>query len=154
EVRASCVIGVDGAHGPEAVAVLVLRDERADVAKLVERANALLNPTQRMRRWIIWPEPDFPRTPTHKVRKNLVKQTLASETESVSGTQRQAQPLLDILAEFSQQPVSQLAASANLSSALKLDSLGRVELAGALEDRFQIELDETALTSATTLAEL
>ncbi len=154
EVRASCVIGVEGARGPEAVAVLILRAERADVAQIVERANTLLNPAQQMRRWMIWREPDFPRTPTLKVRKNLVKQALALETEAASVAQPQAQPLLEILAGVSQQPINQLAESANLSGALKLDSLGRVELASALEDRFQIELDEAAITSATTLADL
>jgi long-chain acyl-CoA synthetase len=154
EVRASCVIGVAGARGPEALAVLILRDERADPAQVVERANALLNPAQQMRRWVIWHEPDFPRTPTHKVRKNLVKQALAVGTETSSVAQPQAQPLLEILAGISQQSADRIAESTNLGRDLKLDSLGRVELASALEDRFQIELDEAAITSATTLADL
>jgi len=42
----------------------------------------------------------------------------------------------------------------NLSDDLKLDSLGRVQLLGALEDRYQIELDEAALTPETTLGDL
>src|SRR4030095_9537535 len=45
-------------------------------------------------------------------------------------------------------------AKANLSADLKLDSLGRVQLLGALEDRYQIELDESALTPETTLGDL
>ncbi|MBO0726229.1 MAG: 1-acyl-sn-glycerol-3-phosphate acyltransferase, partial [Blastocatellia bacterium] len=45
-------------------------------------------------------------------------------------------------------------AKANLSADLKLDSLGRVQLLGALEDRYQIELDEAALTQETTLGEI
>jgi long-chain acyl-CoA synthetase len=154
EVRASCVIGVAGARGPEAVAVLILRDKQADAAQIVERANMLLSQAQQMRRWVIWREPDFPRTPTHKVRKNLVKDALEDEAETSSVKRPPAQPLLEILAGISQQPISQLAESANLSRDLKLDSLGRVELASALEDRFQIELDEAAITSATTLADL
>jgi long-chain acyl-CoA synthetase len=37
---------------------------------------------------------------------------------------------------------------------LKLDSLGRVELMSALEERYQIEIDEAAFTSATTLRDI
>jgi long-chain acyl-CoA synthetase len=37
---------------------------------------------------------------------------------------------------------------------LKLDSLGRVELLSALEDHYQVELDEAALTAATTLGDV
>jgi long-chain acyl-CoA synthetase len=44
--------------------------------------------------------------------------------------------------------------SANLANELKLDSLGRVELLSALEDQYQIELDEAAITEATTIADI
>jgi len=47
-----------------------------------------------------------------------------------------------------------LNASANLADDLKLDSLGRVELLSALEDQYQIELDEAAITEATTIADI
>jgi long-chain acyl-CoA synthetase len=47
-----------------------------------------------------------------------------------------------------------LSLSANLSDDLKLDSLGRVELLSALEDQYQIELDEAAITEATTLGDI
>jgi long-chain acyl-CoA synthetase len=44
--------------------------------------------------------------------------------------------------------------AASLSDDLKLDSLGRVELLSALEDQYQIELDEAAITEATTIADI
>jgi long-chain acyl-CoA synthetase len=44
--------------------------------------------------------------------------------------------------------------SAKLSDDLKLDSLGRVELLSALEDQYQIELDEAAITEATTIGDI
>ncbi len=44
--------------------------------------------------------------------------------------------------------------SASLSTDLKLDSLGRVELLSALEDRYQIEIDEASFTAATTVGEV
>lgn len=147
EVRVSCVVGVDGARGPEAVAVLILRQEKADPAVLVERANEGLNTAQQMRRWFVWTEPDFPRTPTHKIRKNLVKQVVAAEGRPAADAPVQAQPLHALITSLSGQ-------AAEAGTPLKLDSLGRVELASALEDRFQIEVDEAAITADTTLADL
>lgn len=160
EVRASCVIGLDGPRGPEPVAVLLLREAQADPARIVERANALLSAAQQIRRWELWPEADFPRTPTHKVRKNLVKQaliaeavaggnpsSLAASSLAASSLAAIAQPLHELIERLTGQP-------ATADAPLKLDSLGRVELASALEDRFQLELDEAALTAATTLADL
>jgi long-chain acyl-CoA synthetase len=44
--------------------------------------------------------------------------------------------------------------SANLEMDLKLDSLGRVELLGALEDHYQVDIDEAAFTAATTVGEI
>ncbi|HYK22898.1 MAG TPA: 1-acyl-sn-glycerol-3-phosphate acyltransferase, partial [Pyrinomonadaceae bacterium] len=44
--------------------------------------------------------------------------------------------------------------SANLANDLKLDSLGRVELLSALEDHYQIEIDEAAITEATTVGDI
>src|SRR5258706_12384200 len=37
---------------------------------------------------------------------------------------------------------------------LKLDSLGRVELLGELEDHYQVDIDEAAFTAATTVADI
>lgn len=147
EVRTSCVIGVEGGRSPEPLAVLLLRDEHADPAAVVERANALLAPAQQLRRWFVWLEPDFPRTPTHKVRKNLVKQVVSAQTEFTAHPQPSAQPFIELVASLS-------GAAITAGETLKLDSLGRVELASALEDRFQLELDEAAITPATTLADL
>ena len=44
--------------------------------------------------------------------------------------------------------------NANLEGDLRLSSLDRVELLGAIEDRYQIDLNETRFTAATTLGEL
>jgi long-chain acyl-CoA synthetase len=84
-----------------------------------------------MRRWALWEEPDFPRTPTHKIRKAVVREKVLSQDVG-----RQAGFTLG---------------DKNLQG---LDSLGRVALLGELEDRYQIELDEAALTAQTTAQDL
>ena len=152
EIKTSCVIGVEGAQGPEPLAVLILREEDADPVEVVKRANAQLNQSQQMRRWFVWNDPDFPRTPTRKVRKQIVKEAVlakapvaapASIQLSGPGGPGGGSSLVELITSISGDP-----------SILKLDSLGRVQLLSALEDRYQIELDEAALTPATTLGDI
>ncbi len=49
---------------------------------------------------------------------------------------------------------SQLSADANLESELNLNSLDRVALLSALEDRYQIDLSETRFAAVSTVGEL
>ena len=160
EVKASCVVGVEGPRGPEPMAALILRDENADAAEVVRRANAQLSQPQHIRRWFIWPEADFPRTQTRKVRKPIVKEAAlarTSETPTAAPASTRDSSLVELIVSISGDPSTlnnQPDAKANLSADLKLDSLGRVQLLGALEDRYQIEIDEAALTPETTLGDL
>jgi long-chain acyl-CoA synthetase len=159
EVKASCVVGVEGPRGPEPMAALILRDENVAAAEVVKRANTQLSQPQQIRRWFIWPEPDFPRTLTRKVRKPIVKEAALSRISEAPGAPASTMDssLVELIASVSGDPsmISRLPdTKANLSADLKLDSLGRVQLLGALEDRYQIELDEAALTPETTLGDL
>lgn len=154
EIRVSCVVGVDGASGPEPLAVLVLRDEKADAAGVIRRANALLNSSQQIRLWFVWPEPDFPRTPTQKIRKQLVKDFALQQTEGGPLAAGQADQQVDQQVDQRASPLAALVAKLGGGGLKQLDSLGRVALLSALEDRYQIELDEAALTPETTLGDL
>jgi long-chain acyl-CoA synthetase len=59
------VLGPDGV-GQDAV--------RAHVDAALKEANANLGPNQRIVAWRLWPEPDFPRTHTLKVRRDPVRE--------------------------------------------------------------------------------
>ncbi|HEY2964506.1 MAG TPA: AMP-binding protein [Pyrinomonadaceae bacterium] len=134
EIRASCVVSVDGPRGSEPFAVIIPRHPNANVAAAINHANERLAEYQKIRRWSIWPEPDFPRTATQKVLKRAVSDQLQSATPNSS----------DLL---SLDPAVRL-------SELQLDSLGRVELLSTLEDRYQISIDEAAFTAATTVGDV
>jgi long-chain acyl-CoA synthetase len=152
EIRESCVISTDN-HDP--LAVLIPSDDAADVAAAVQRANESLAPYQQIRHWVLWPESDFPRTTTtQKVIKRIVATTV--QKLPAGNAQYTAQPSSLLLQQIARLggATEQAAPSANLDADLKLDSLGRVELLSALEDRYQIELDEAAFTAATTLGEI
>ena len=62
--------------------------------------------------------------------------------------------LVEIIARISKDESATFDPSAKLGADLKLDSLGRVELLSALEDRYQLDIDEAAFHDATTLAEV
>ncbi|HKP82286.1 MAG TPA: AMP-binding protein, partial [Pyrinomonadaceae bacterium] len=144
EIKESTVIPLPGSKGTEALAVLIRRDDHVDLNAVVERANDSLAEFQRIRHWIVWPESDFPRTTgTRKVMKGQVAAALENTVAPLS---------LPVLSRIT--GAASLNKSAKLAEDLKLDSLGRVELLSALEDQYQIELDEAAVTEATTIADI
>ena len=156
EIKESAVIQLDGRLGPEPVAVLILRDPDLDARQPITRANQLLAEHQRVRRWFVWPDEDFPRTPTHKIRKQIVADRVRAQ--SVGGLPSSAVThegsVATVVKEISREPIVNLDPSAKLGIDLKLDSLARVELLSALEDRYQVEIDEASFTDATTLADV
>ncbi len=76
EIKLSAVVGVEGPRGPEPLAVLILKEPGTDPAPAVERANETLARHQHVRRWAVWPDTDFPRTATQKVRKRDIVERL------------------------------------------------------------------------------
>ncbi|HZI18751.1 MAG TPA: AMP-binding protein [Pyrinomonadaceae bacterium] len=166
EIKMSAVVGVEGPRGPEPVAVVIPR--RADgggeeVAAAVERANATLARHQQVLTWHLWPDADFPRTPTQKVRKRDIVARLGLERgpgatsdaeviddNSQNGVEVSEASLLGLISSL--QPPAP--GSNPTDPTLRLDSLGRVELMSAIEDRYQIEVDEASFTEATTVADI
>jgi long-chain acyl-CoA synthetase len=162
EVAACVVVPVETAFGPEACAVLVLRGAPERASAVLQNANARLAEFQRIRRWEIWPEPDLPRTSTGKVKRAVVtawlgsRQDGAGRTTSAAGTDW----LLALISHITGEgvPGDQEVRSANhdlrLSEDLRLDSLGRVQLMDALEERLGIALDQEEYARVETLREL
>ena len=142
EIRASCVVAIEDARGTEPHAAIIPHNPHADIAAAVKRANEQLADYQQIRRWSIWPEPDFPRTSTHKILKREVSDVL----KSAAANPPIVFPQLSLI-------IGAVDPSTRLSD-LQLDSLGRVELLSALEDRYQVSLDEAAFTAATTVSDV
>ena len=159
-IRTSAVVGVEGRQGPEPVAVLLLRNPERDAAAAVANANRELAAHQQIRHWFIWPDADFPRTPTLKVRKPVLEEWIRSQAQDAEtdvsdvGARSGVSPLGALLGKVSKEAPTTLDPSLRLDSDLKLDSLGRVELLSLLEDHYQVELDEARITSATTLGDV
>ena len=50
---------------------------RADIERIVQRRQQALGIHQRIDAWRLWPEPDFPRTHTLKIRRDAVREWAA-----------------------------------------------------------------------------
>ena len=79
---------------------------------------------------------------------------IGNEQKSATAGNGAAPLSLPVLSRIAGTQPNGLSLSASLAGDLKLDSLGRVELLSALEDQYQIELDEAAITEATTVADV
>ena len=152
EVRASCVVAWPVGHGEEPLAAIILRHDGAEITEVIEQANKSLAEHQRIRRWQIWPEPDFPRTATDKILKREVISRIKQATEPSGNVGGSSSFIVSTAAKITGETVSASDDSGlNLATDLKLDSIGRIELLSALEERYEIDLDEAAFTAATTV---
>jgi long-chain acyl-CoA synthetase len=120
----------------------------------VKLANEGLADFQRIRRWYVWPEKDFPRTSTQKPRANAIRDYVLSQLANSSAPTAPSGSLEELIGRVTGRPASHLKPESNLATDLQLSSIDRVELLSALEDRFQVDLNESKFSSATTVGEL
>ena len=157
QVIESIVIPLHDDVGEKVHAVLILDDPSADPEPLVREANAKLEPHQRVRSWSIWPQDEFPRTPsTMKIRRGEVARRVAAEKNLQKGREarEEATGVQGALARVIGKTPRQLGADVRLSEDLGLSSLERVELLAQVEQQYGIQLDEEEFAGIQTTAEL
>ncbi len=124
QVKAATVVEAQQQYGPEPLAVVVMEPGQ-DPAAAIAGANQRLAEFQQMRRWIVWPEPDLPRTSTGKTLRREVARRIAN-------------------GEVGENP------KATSSQELNLDSLARVQLQAELEQKYGLVIADTALETVKT----
>jgi long-chain acyl-CoA synthetase len=156
-VRDCVVVGLERDGNAEPCAVILLRSLNesgadADARAAVEKANGRLAPFQQMRRWFVWRDADFPRTPTQKPMLRRIQEVVQNELDGQRdlATATSSGPLGDLLARVSRGR----AISDDASGTLQLSSVERVDLLSALEDRYQVDLSESEFTKTQSLAGL
>jgi long-chain acyl-CoA synthetase len=167
DVAACAIVPVQTPLGPEPCAVLALRAAPEQAAQIVQKANAQLADYQRIRRWAVWPEPDLPRTSTGKAKRADVAAWLAEQDvgqrepdTADAASIASSDWLLALISHLTGERISvnQENTSENdkllLAEDLHLDSLGRVQLLDALEDRLGIALNEEEYARVETLGQL
>jgi long-chain acyl-CoA synthetase len=154
EIRDCVVLEADPTGNPEACAVLILRDPNTRPDGVIEQANRSLAEYQRIRRWLVWPDNDFPRTPTQKPQTKRIQDSSTLISKGVRLKKRAAKTLADLIARITGREVQASRSESRLSEDLSLSSIERVELLSALEDRYQLDLNESRFTAASTLGDL
>ena len=163
-VTEGVVVGLpaEGGGGETVHAVLLINEPQLS-KEVIQEVNGNLADHQRISGYTVWHQEDFPRTPTLKVRKALVldhlkeaapqsSESTAVATETASSTH--IDPLVQLVGQVAQVPVTVVEPEKALGSDLGLDSLGRVELLSMVEQELGVYIDESLLGPSTTVSEL
>ncbi len=156
-VRAAAVVPHDTPGGPQPVAVLILQPPPTSSAgsDAVQRANAALADYQQIRRSLVWPGADFPRTSTGKVlRRRIAAWADAALSEKAISQDQSLDPLLTAIAGIPGASAAGASDASRLVEDIHLDSLGLVELQSTIESRFGLEIDEMEWQGARTVGDL
>jgi long-chain acyl-CoA synthetase len=134
-VKDACVLAVPTPAGGAALHAYLIRAPgagHADPAVLVAQANGTLAQHQRVATASWWPEADFPRTPTLKVRRHLLPMPSSDQHTEVDTLAASDDPVAQAVCGVAR--VASVAEGQQLAE-LGMDSLGLVDLALALEEK-------------------
>ncbi len=149
-VRDSAVVGAPGPGGGERVHAVLVVEPGASVDQITREANAQLGDAQKIRRTLVWPAPELPRTDGTRKLKRAAIRAWASGSGEAPAVQAGRDQLAALLAKYSGRDVS----PETTLDELGLSSLERVELMVALEDAFDARLDERAFSEAPNVGAL
>jgi long-chain acyl-CoA synthetase len=161
-VHDSAVVGAPLAGSTaERVQAVLLLAPGTDPDVVMRHANARLADHQKIRAAAMWPGAELPRTEgTRKLKRRELRAWLTGQQES-AGTTLPPNAVLpptggshdikSVLARFA--PGRTIEATTTIDE-LGLSSLERVELMMALEETFQLTVDEGAFSAASTVADL
>jgi long-chain acyl-CoA synthetase len=141
-------------------AVFVEPKDPQEVATIVRATNEKLSGAQQVRGWTVWPDETFPTTPTQKVKKREVIERVLTLGKGEplprppSAVERQLTEVEAIVARVAGVGADRVFAEAQLSADVGLDSLGRVDLLGVIEEELGVYIDDAALEPSATVKEL
>jgi len=154
-VRESAVFGAPaGGSTSERVHAVLVVEPDTDVDEVIRAANAQLGDHQKIRAAALWTSGDLPRTEgTRKLKRRELKQWFTGEQGRRQAASASAgRPGVEAV-------VSRYAPGRTISPSTTIDELGlssleRVELMMALEEAFQVTVDESRFAAAQTVADL
>jgi long-chain acyl-CoA synthetase len=149
-VRDSAVVGLT-TGGQERVHAALVLEAGIEADVVVRLANAQLDDHQKIRRGVVWPQSELPRTEgTRKLKRAAIREWLRT-----GATPQAAAGGGDTVAAL----LAKHAGRADLTSTTTIDELGlssleRVELMVALEDAFHTHIDEGAFAGVRDVSQL
>jgi long-chain acyl-CoA synthetase len=157
-VRGCVVVPCETMGGSEPVAVALFSGNDDELHSAVNQANRGLAEYQQIRRVLRWPDLQFPYTSTGKLLRRKVAQwaceTIASRRQAGSAAAAGQDVLLNMIAKITGESLPGADDRLRLSEDLHLDSLGRVQLQSALEQRLGVDLDDNAIAGVETVGDL
>jgi len=147
-VKDSCVIEMETKQGEDVYAVLLLK-ERANAKRIVSQTNKLLDSSQQIKQFSVWPFEDFPRTTTMKVKKFVVSEFVKKKAGRPVIVEKKSK-LYNILSKLSNKRIT----SNSTLQDLGLSSIDRVELVSLLEQEFNIEIDDEKVLPSTRVKDV
>jgi long-chain acyl-CoA synthetase len=161
EIWESCVIALEteGRERVHAVIIPARGGGKVEVEAALKRANRRLEPHEQILSHSLWEAEDFPRTPTLKIDRKVVRKTVQDlyagrKPAAIKKESPAPDRLREIVAEVSSKAFAEIGEGVNLGSDLGLDSIDRVELIALLEDEFGVFIDDYAIHARTTVADL
>jgi long-chain acyl-CoA synthetase len=152
-VRESCVVGIDRGDGETVHAVLIPDGSGRRAEEIVGEANRSLDALHKINGFSVWPEPEFPKTTTLKIRKFQVKERIvAGGAEGAAGGTFDR--LVELVSRVTGASPREVREEASLVTDLGLTSIGRLELVNYLEQEYRVDLEDSLIGPETTLAEL
>lgn len=126
--------------------------------KIIDEANERLNVYQHINSFTIWKDKDFPRTATKKVKRGEVAKVLSEgkKEEVVSGKEslKDIKEVLEVLKDLKKVKPESIREDSELEKDLGLDSLDLAQLSGIIEDKYNIEVDDSHISRNTKINEL
>lgn len=160
-VKEVCVVAKRVAGGDKIHAYFILKSQvKTPLKSLVADINNRLESKEQIISYEIWPENDFPRTNTLKIDRKLMfdfankEKDLQEVVASMNKQQAQYLDILDVLAKVSGFAKDRINDSDKLTTDLELDSLSRSELVAMAEEYLGVIIDESKISSQTTVADL
>jgi long-chain acyl-CoA synthetase len=153
-VEASAVVPLETAAGTDAVAVLIFRGSLQQAQSAIDAANVSLSEYQRVRRWTLWPQLDFPRTAIGKIRRRKIIQWVATQQSEPSASGDEVDPLSALIAAITRTRPVRFENDARFDRDMHLDSLARVQLQTELEQRLGVSIGDDEFERMATLGQL
>lgn len=152
-IREACVIGLDRGKGDEVHGVLIPDDSGRPVQEIIDEVNGMLDELHRITGFTVWPDGDFPKTTTLKIRKFQVKERI-EQGAGGSGVGHALDRLATLISTITGVPSEKVTDAALLVSDLGLTSIARLELVNALEIEFRLDLEDSVIGPQTRVADL
>jgi long-chain acyl-CoA synthetase len=125
---------------------------------IIDKANEKLNIYQHINSYSVWAGYDFPRTATKKIKRDEVIRTLLKERKENLASSRKSfsknRAVIELLRSLKEVKPGALSGDLELERDLGLDSLDLAQLSGIIEEKYDIEVNDSYISKNTKISEL